>query len=208
MREEVYIVDIPMDAEVYCLDGKCGLTTSVIIDPKSELVTHVVVREQDSPHTERIVPFVLVGQCDRNCLKLQCTKDEVSAMDTFLEKELIRTELPYYTTDPYSRKSFVTAESGIITQEHERIPPGELAVHHGARVEASDGHVGKVDEFLVDTPSGNITHLVLQEGHLWGKKDVSVPVSKIDRIEEDTVYLKLSKKEIAKLPAIPIRKKA
>jgi hypothetical protein len=90
---------------------------------------------------------------------------------------------------------------------HQRIPHGELAVQRGARVEATDGHVGRVDEFLVDPVDTHITHLVLREGHLWGQKDVTIPVSHIDRIEEDTVYLKLDKHSVEALPAIPIRER-
>jgi hypothetical protein len=48
--------------------------------------------------------------------------------------------------------------------------------------------------------------LVLREGHLWGKKDVTIPVSEIDRITDDAVYLKLRKKVIATLPTVPVRR--
>ena len=93
-----------------------------------------------------------------------------------------------------------------MTLEHERIPPGELAVHRGAQVEAKDGPVGQVDEFLVDPATGHITHLVMREGHLWGTKDVAIPVSQIGRLEEDTVHVKLDKAGIEALPVIPIRR--
>jgi len=53
----------------------------------------------------------------------------------------------------------------------------------------------------------HITHLVLREGHLWGEKDVTIPVSQIDHIEEGTVHLKLSKPDIEALPAIPVRRR-
>jgi sporulation protein YlmC with PRC-barrel domain len=66
--------------------------------------------------------------------------------------------------------------------------------------------VGRVDEFLVDPRNEHITHLIMREGHLWGQKDVSIPLSAIGHIEEDTVHLKLSKSEIEALPAIPIRR--
>jgi sporulation protein YlmC with PRC-barrel domain len=102
---------------------------------------------------------------------------------------------------PYS----VPESERYITLEHEHVPPGELAVRRGAHVEAADGHVGQVDEFLVDPRDEHITHLIMREGHLWGQKDVSIPVSAIDHIEEDTVHLELSKREIEALPAIPIR---
>jgi len=63
-----------------------------------------------------------------------------------------------------------------------------------------------VDEFLVDPKNDIITHLVLREGHLWGKKDVTIPVSEVDRIADDAVYLKLGKEVIATLPTVPVRR--
>jgi len=67
--------------------------------------------------------------------------------------------------------------------------------------------VGRVDEFLVNPANNRISHLVLREGHLWGKKDVTIPVNEIDRFEDNTVYLKLNKEEIENLPTIPRRDK-
>jgi hypothetical protein len=66
--------------------------------------------------------------------------------------------------------------------------------------------VGRVDEFLIDPENDHITHLVMREGHLWGQKDVTIPISEIDRIEGDSVYLKLSKDEVEALPAIPMHR--
>jgi len=81
-----------------------------------------------------------------------------------------------------------------------------LAVYRGARVEATDGKAGMLGEFLVNPLTGHISHLILMEGHLWGKKEVTIPVSAIDRIEEDTVYLKLDKKAVESLPSEPVRR--
>jgi hypothetical protein len=62
-----------------------------------------------------------------------------------------------------------------------------------------------VDEFLVDPTTRHITHLVLREGHLWGQKDVTIPLSAIERAGEDTVYLRLDRHAIKSLPAVPVR---
>ena len=75
-----------------------------------------------------------------------------------------------------------------------------------AKVRASDGQVGLVGGLISDESGGAVTHLVLQEGHLWGKKEVTLPVSAVDRVEGDTVYLKLDKKAIAQLPTVPQRR--
>jgi hypothetical protein len=59
--------------------------------------------------------------------------------------------------------------------EHERVPPGGLTVHRGSQVRATDGDIGRVDEFLIDRETEQITHLVLCEGHLWGRRICSFP---------------------------------
>jgi len=65
-----------------------------------------------------------------------------------------------------------------------------------------------VDKFLIEPASEHITHLVLREGHLWGRRDVTIPVSQIDLIEDSTVYLKLDKEGVGRLPGVPVRHRA
>ncbi|MCC6958040.1 MAG: PRC-barrel domain-containing protein, partial [Anaerolineales bacterium] len=88
-----------------------------------------------------------------------------------------------------------------------QIPPDELAVRRGAPVEATDGYIGKVDEFVVSPENGRITHLVLREGHLWGQKDVIIPVSATRETSLGTVFLNLSKHEIESLPTFPVHRR-
>ena len=46
----------------------------------------------------------------------------------------------------------------------------------------------------------------MREGHLWGQKDVTIPVSELGKIESHHVQLKLSKAQIEALPAISVRR--
>jgi sporulation protein YlmC with PRC-barrel domain len=201
-------MDIPVNADVICTDGPCGRSTYVIINPTTWQVTHVVVKEKGFPYVERLVPLDQVAMTDPRFVRLKCTGEGLTAMNQFIEIEFLPGSGPFvpYGEDEYMMWPHVLPQ-GTVPLEHQRIPPDELAVRRGARVEATDGVVGKVDEFLVDPGNGHITHLVLREGHFWGKKDVTIPVSQIDRIEEATVYLKLNKQSIVALPAIPIRKR-
>jgi uncharacterized membrane protein len=73
-----------------------------------------------------------------------------------------------------------------------------------AKVQASDGHVGTVGGVVRDD-SGAITHFVLQKGH---KREVTLPLSAIERVERGTVYLKLDKEAVGKLPDIPLTRRA
>jgi sporulation protein YlmC with PRC-barrel domain len=203
-------MDIPVKAEVTCVDGVCGQSTYVIINPVSRRVTHVVVKQKKGLHAEHLVPLDLVANTTHDLIRLRCTTDELSKIEPFTETEYVQERIPdvdylqeAYLVWPYHIPEIDTA----IPITHQRIPHGELAVHRGARVEATDGHVGRVDEFLVDPVDTHITHLVLREGHLLGQKEVTIPVSHIDHIEEDTVHLSLDKHSVEVLPAIPIRRR-
>ena len=128
-------------------------------------------------------------------------------MEEFLEHRYINVEKVH---GPYPARRHVYLPYGWPINEnfaeipHERIPPGEITFHRGAEVKALDGIVGKVDEFLIDPESGHITHLIMRKDHLWGKKEKTIPVSQIDHVEGDTVYLKLDKAAIDSLPEVAV----
>lgn len=206
-------MDIPVGVDVHCKDGLCGRSTYVLINPVQKEITHLVVKEEGSPHTERMVPITAVKETAADVILLRYSKEELEALDPFIEEEYIREDLP----DPDSAPAgFSTGAGGsymvwpyatptrteMVRVETKRVPIGELAIKRGTPVEATDGTVGHVDEFLVDPCCEHVTHLVMREGHLWGQKDISIPVDEIERMEEGTVYLKLSRREIEALPAI------
>jgi sporulation protein YlmC with PRC-barrel domain len=85
------------------------------------------------------------------------------------------------------------------------IPHDELAVYRGMAVRTSEGKVGEVDELVVDPDSGEITHLLMRKGHLWGAKDVAIPVTAIDLVDADEVYLNIDNEAVAALPSVPVK---
>jgi hypothetical protein len=56
-----------------------------------------------------------------------------------------------------------------------------------------------VEGFLVDPGDHRVTHVLLQEGHFWGRKEVAIPVSAVTGIEHG-IRLSMTKKQIADLP--------
>jgi sporulation protein YlmC with PRC-barrel domain len=203
-------MDISIGAKVRCADGPCGRSTYVVINPLTQSVTHLVVREEQDPlHTERLVPIDMVVESTPDQVALRCTREQLAKEDPFTETEFIRSDVPEYVTDRWTMVwPYVTPRETKATYLHKskQVPPGELAMRRGARVEATDGHAGRVDEFLADPGTGHITHLILREGHLWGHKDVSIPISEVDHIGEGVVHLKLDKAGIETLPAIPVQR--
>lgn len=71
----------------------------------------------------------------------------------------------------------------------------------GYRLEASDGKMGHVSNFIMDTQSWAITRLVIKTGWPHGK-EVEIPTYKIDRIsyDESTVFVNLTGKIVERSP--------
>ena len=198
-------MDIPINAKVNCSDGLFGQSTNVILMPVSEKVTHVVVISGMNPETGYLVPVDHIVESTSDMIRLNCARAEVFKMPVFSQVEFIpANEIGGKGTTMLW--PFFTPEAAYIRVEEEHIPANELVIRRGAGVEATDGPVGRVDEFLINPDNDTITHLVLREGHLWGQKDISIPVSQIDYYQDNTVYLKLDKHAIEALPTIPIRR--
>jgi uncharacterized membrane protein len=196
--------DIPLNAKVECVDGPCGQSTRVIVDPKTLRVTHFVVRQAATGQTQHLVPVDQVVETTSGVIRLRCTRDELGKMKQFIVTEYRQVEVPRYagvdTAVPYYSPDIET-----LPVDRELIPEGELAIQPDTRVEATDGPVGQIDELVTNPETGQITHLALRRGHMWGKKDVLLPVSLVKYVAEGTVYLTIDKETISTLLAVPAR---
>jgi hypothetical protein len=73
-------------------------------------------------------------------------------------------------------------------------------------VTSSDGeHLGHVDGFVVDG-EGLITHIVLEHGHLWGKREIAIPISAVARTESDEVLMSWSTDEVGALEPLHVHR--
>ena len=198
-------MDIPINAKVSCSDGPCGITMQVILKPTSEEITHLVVSDDAYPETEYLVSVDHVTDSSPNHIWLNCSRYNLSKMPVFDKEEFVPSVLAGHYGNPYLMWPYFPPAVPEQLKGKDHIPAGETAIRRGTRVQATDGLVGRVDEFLVEPGGDHITHLVMREGHLWGQKDVTIPVSQIDHYEENTVFLKSNKQEIGNLPTIPVR---
>jgi sporulation protein YlmC with PRC-barrel domain len=201
-------MDIPINVDVKCTDGTAGHTAAIIMDPATRQVTYVVVKGKGSIMGEFLVPMDVIKESSPQSIVLRWSRDELSAAPRFDKAVFVGGAggaanspmvWPYASVDDMT---FGAPMPAAFVQVEE-VPGAGVAVHVGAHVEATDGRVGKVDEFLVDRRSSEITHVVLHQGHLWGKRSIGVPVSAIDHIADDIVYLKLDKAALEELPELP-----
>lgn len=87
---------------------------------------------------------------------------------------------------------------------YDRVPLGEVEIQRGDRVFATDGVVGRVEGLVVNPEDHHVTHVLLQEGHLWGAREVAIPIKAVIQAG-DGVRSTLSKEEIRDLPDVGVR---
>lgn len=199
-------MDIPLNVDVRCSDGAAGKSTAIVVAPDTQEVTHVVVAGHGG---EYLVPVSAVAESSHKQIVLHWTLAELAQAEPF-EKVIYVGDAdagnvlitPSSAVTPTVEAGYMTEAAELSFLRVEQLADGEQAIHTGAHVEATDGRVGHVDEFVVDA-AGKITHLVLRKGHLWGKREITVPVTDIERIQEDVVYLKLDKASVERLPQGP-----
>ena len=54
-------------------------------------------------------------------------------------------------------------------------------------------------------PGGHqVTHVLIQEGHLWGRKEVAIPIGAVTKIGTLLIHLSLTKDQVEDLPPVDI----
>ena len=76
-------------------------------------------------------------------------------------------------------------------------------MRRGEHVHATDGAIGRVQGLVIDPGDHHVTHVLLDEGHLWGQKMVAIPVSAVTSVG-DGVRLSLTKDEVRDLPPVDL----
>ena len=200
--------NFPLNADVHCTDGFFGRSTHLLVNPATEKVTHIVVKSRKEKQQKFMVPVRFIKETTPELILLTLTREKLKDLEPFDQIYFSKRQIPRFGADPMVTLlwPYVVPENKVIAGKYSSIPPGELAVRRGAKVKATDGLVGQVTDFIVDPETGYISHMVLREGLPWDKKYITIAITEIDRIDEKKVHLKLNKKEVKQLPAIPIRR--
>jgi len=207
------MTEFTIGAGASCTDGVCGEVTRVVIDPIAEAVTHLVIEPKHRQGLARLVPLDLVDEAAGE-VRLRCTIAEFERLDSAEETQFVPGSPGYaaYGPDqvvswPYYGLAAPDIDPALVgtsqTVTYDTIPLGEVEVRRGDAVHATDGDIGRVQGLVIDPRSHHVTHVLLQEGHLWGRKEVSIPISAVTRVD-DGIWLSISKQDVAGLPPVGI----
>jgi sporulation protein YlmC with PRC-barrel domain len=195
MAEET---EFAMGVKASCVDGLCGEVSRMIIDPVTDTVTHLVIEPKHRRETARLVPLDLV-ETTAGGVRLRCTLAEFGGLDAAEETELVDTGIEGMGIASLNTPMGLTP--AVVTVVEDIVPLGETEIAHGESVHALDGEIGRVQGFMVDPGNRRVTHVLLREGHLWGRKEVAIPVSAVKKVENG-IWLKLTKKQVEDLPEV------
>jgi len=196
-------MEFDIGAEARCTDGSAGKVVALIADPVAKALVHIAIEPEHQAGNARVVPVGLVAAADASGVELRCSLDELARLPDFREVEFVpylpdfgdlgaMFALPYYSLPEQERPVLV-----------DRVPAGEVGIRRHEQVHAADGAIGQVEGLVVDGES-HITHVLLQEGHLWGRKEVAIPIGSLEKIDAEGIHVQLSKSEIGDLPELGV----
>ena len=205
-----------LGARASCSDGLCGEVVRAILDPATKTVTHLVIEPRHRKADGRLVPAGLV-EPGTGEIRLRCSIAEFDRLEPSEEVDLAE-GLDYgggYGPDAVMGYGNVGSmgvgasasgmgigmdlghQPSIVTSDN--VPEGESEVARHERVHATDGGIGRLKGFAVDPADHRVTYVLLCEGHLWGRKEVAIPVSAVASVD-DGIWLNLTKKQVEELP--------
>jgi uncharacterized protein YrrD len=207
-------------------DGVVGELAAVVIDPVRRRVTHIVVESSGHHDRARLIAMVAVVNCgDRVTLSWptvrvsQAPHVEDTEFLEFGHRLLSNDEgdvgivrvlgFPFYGSGPLDNGMGVNPGwTGSLVARVDRLPPGTAEIRRASRVVSSDDHVvGRVDGFVID-PVNGISNVILERGHLWGHREITIPIRQVASVVSDEIHLRASREEIGRFPSVPFHRSA
>ena len=205
-------------------DGDIGKAEEFYFDDKYWAVRYLVADTGSwlSDRQVLISPYAL-GQADdaERVLPVGLTKKQIEDSPTLASHQPVSRQYeldyygyyqwPYYGYGPYSwgYNPYLVRDvalEGTINREQNWDPhlrsTRDATGHH---IQAQDGELGHVADFIIDDESWTIRYLVVDTKNWWPGKHVLVAPGWIERIswEEGKVFVNLSREDMKRSPAYP-----
>jgi sporulation protein YlmC with PRC-barrel domain len=200
---------LEMGSRVTCEDGELGELVRVIIDPVAQQLTHLVVAPKHYPGPGRLVPVSMLDTVEGNHIRLDCSAARFHELDDAEDVQFLPASTDILGYGPHALMwPYYGLGMPLSGPHHEpiladRVPLGDVEIHRGDQVHATDGWIGAVQGLVINPEDHHVTHVLLQEGHLWGRKQVVIPIGTTSHVGE-IVRVALTKQQINDLPPIEL----
>jgi sporulation protein YlmC with PRC-barrel domain len=194
-------------ADAICTDGACGQVSRIIVNPVTRQVTHLAVDPKYRRAPGRLVPVDLMDPTTGQ-IRLRCTLAEFQTLRPDQEGGGVPDlDLTGHLGNPSNQVRWVLgpmhdpgdAGHGVTV---DYVPSGEVDIRRELIVCATDGEIGQVRGLLVEPGGHCVTHVLFQEGHMRGRKEVAIPIGAVTKIGTLLVHLSLTKHQVKDLPSV------
>ncbi len=201
-----------------CTDGPFGELVEVVVDPLTRSVAHLVIEPHHRHWLARLVPIELVRAAgDGRAITISCTITEARRLELVQHSAFLRLgdELTVDDPDwevgmdgvllmPYYGADASPSHDSLETAVFDRIPKGEIQIRRSSRVTSADAiRIGHVEGFVVEGEE-HITHVLLERGHAWGKREIAIPIGAVTEVGSEAISLRLTGVEVGRLAPIAV----
>jgi len=211
------------NAEVFTSTGeKVGRIDRVVIDPKSDELTHLVVKKGFLFTKDKVVPIDQVETTTEDRVELKSGPADPDEFPDFEETHYIKAlesgkfakrelggvkPLAWYYPLPGGAwwRMGMGAYPGYPQPRYLRktelnIPDDTVPLEEGAKVVSTDGeHVGEVERIYTEEEEQRVTHILISKGMI-SKTRKLIPTMWVEHVLEDEVQLSISKNFVDDLP--------
>jgi sporulation protein YlmC with PRC-barrel domain len=204
-------------ADASCTDGACGQVSRIIVNPADREVTHLAVDPKHQRGPGRLVPVDLVD-ASTGQIRLRCTLAEFRTLRPAQETEAVPDLDPTghgHPDNTPNNVNWMIAGGAVFMQPRgpgkpeapqqvtvDYIPSGGVDIHRDLTVCATDGEMGQVQGLVVAPDGHQVTHVLLQKGHLRGRKDVAIPIGAVVKVGTFFIHLSLTRDQVKDLPRV------
>ena len=194
---------------VRCGDGVCGHLRRVVIEPVDRVLTHLVVKPEHRDRACRLVPLGIVESSARGAseqIMLLCSLAEFETFERALEMHFLAGASGHWGYRQEQMLTWPFYRLGLGGPAGDRVPVGRIQVRRGDRIQAVDGSIGRVQGLVVDRADHQVTHVLLDESHLWDQKRAAIPIGSVINLKDmtDGVRINLTKDQVRNLPLVAL----
>jgi hypothetical protein len=205
-------VTLTIGAAAVCGDGFSGELKSLVVDPASRAVTHLVIEPERGVGLARLVPL---DHADAAAEPIRLAYTEAEFKDLSPAEETLAEFVPGYEVpvqllpagEGWRAADGPVADGETIPQIREMetvslIPDNEAGTPEVEEsgtdhVRATDGEVGRLHGLRVDAASGEVLQVLLKK-HAWGHAELAIPISRVSGFDAG-VQLSITRQEVKNL---------
>jgi hypothetical protein len=200
-------VTLAIGAAAVCRDGFRGELKSLVVDPRTRTVTHLVIEPEGGRGLARLVPL---DHADATAEPIRLRYSEAEFKDLAPAEETLAEFVPGYEVpvqllpagEGWRPADGPVADGETIPQIREMetiplVPEAEVEESQGDHVHATDGSVGQFHGLRVNPDNGEVLDVLLKR-HPWGHAELAVPIGKVSGFEAG-VQLSITKQEVKDL---------